>query len=425
MSRLRTRALALAALATVLVTVLVLATRGGGPDGQQVVAQFESTMGLIKGAPVKLGGVPVGKVESVTLGSGDVPEAVLHVGSDVVLHEGMRADLRLDSQAGQLNRFVEITTGQGRELPERSRLPLASTDQPVELDDALSGLTPDARDDVRSIVAALDDTLKDNGGRLSATLAESSKSLKEVAGLADVLADDAAPLSRLVTSSNKIVAALAADPDGLQSTADQLAATLRVTASRQREIASSVDELAPSLKAARSALDNGRAAVPELEAVLNDARPAAAQARKSAPQLAAALQAAPEALAAAEQLAVQAPGNLKAMRPVTKQAAPVVKNLPAALDKFLPILDQMRARAPDALGWLPLLGDALANYDENGHGGQLMLVLGTPPNTPVKADENKAGLLEAPYDRTPGSLAGEPWTTWRDSLLSTQPKGGK
>ena len=80
----------------------------------------------------------------------------------------------------------------------------------------------------------------------------------------------------------------------------------------------------------------------------------------------------------------------------------------------------MRARAPDALGWFPLLGDALANYDENGHGARLMLILNPAPEQEAPSDTPAAGLLAAPFERLPGMLSGEPWRNFRESMLSAE-----
>jgi len=413
-------------LALTLVTAVCVAilTEPRTPGGQRIVARFDAVNGLIAGAPVSLGGVPAGRVESVGLGPGDEPQVVMRLDRGAVLHAGATADLRLQSQVGQLNRYIEVTTGSGAPLRDGAVLQGSQTDQPVEIDDALSTLTPATRQNVRRLATSLDATLRGHGDDLAAAVAHGGAQLDQVSRLASVLADDGPALSILVSSGRKITGALASDPEGLQGTADQLASTLRVTARNQAAVGASVASLEPSLRSARTALDGARAAVPDVRGLLDEAAPAARQARTSAPVLAAALHVAPEALAAAQQLAVQAPAQLTALRPLVKQAKPVVAQLPSALKQFLPVLDQMRARAPDALGWLPMLGDALANYDENGHGARLMLITAPAPDDPVAADEQKPGLLEAPFDRVPGVLAGEPWRDFRSSMLSDQPQAG-
>ena len=87
------------------------------------------------------------------------------------------------SQAGQLNRYVEMTSGSGRVLGDGAVLGLDVTDQPVELDDALSMLTPELRTDVRRISASLDRGLRGHGGDLSASLKHADGALRETNAL--------------------------------------------------------------------------------------------------------------------------------------------------------------------------------------------------------------------------------------------------
>ena len=405
----------------VLVLGAVLLLSGGGPSGQQLTVRFEAATGLIKGAEVRAGSVKVGVVEEVTLGDDDRPEVTVVLEEDYVVHEGATADLRMLSQAGQLNRYVEMTSGSGRPLGDGAVLGLDVTDQPVELDDALGTLTPEVRTDVRRITASLDRGLRGHGGDLSATLRHSDRALRETNKLVADLAADGPALRRLVRESHTLTGELAQDPEGLQAVADRLAGTLATTARRQQELGATVDGLGPGLRGAHRALDELNDTTPELRRLARAAGPAAQEIREQAPTIRRLLDAAPPALEAAQELTEVAPAQLEAMRPLLREAAPVVRRLPGALQQFAPILDEMRARAPDALGWLPLLGDALSNFDVNGHAARLMFIASPAPETTVKADENKAGLLEAPFDRVPGAVGDQPWREFADSFIGDKP----
>lgn len=407
-----------AALAVVWIACLLLLIIPAAPTGQRVTARFQFAGGLIAGAPVTVAGVPAGRIEKIGLGEGDIPEVTFRLEDGVRLRQGARADLRIGSQAGQLNRSVELTLGSGEPLPDGAVLPTGRTDEPVELDDALSMLTPKMRRDARTVAASLDRTLSGAGPDLGDAIAASAEQIDEIEGLASVLADDGPLISRLVAEGRQVAGAVAAERESIGGATDRLADTLAVTARRRNELRSSVDQLAPALRAATAALDEGRSALPPIRTALKQARPAARQAKETAPALAGALAAAPEALAASEQLAAQAPGQLRAIEPVVRSAQPVVRDLPETLDRFLPVLEEMRAFAPDALGWFPMLGDALASYDENGHGARLMLVLEPAPNKPAPEDVQQPGLLAAPFKRTPGVLTNEPWRDFRQSMLS-------
>lgn len=405
----------------VLIVGTLILLPGAGPSGQQITVRFDSSTGLIKGAEVRAGAVRVGTVEEVTLGADDKPEVTLRLEDDYVVHEGATADLRMLSQAGQLNRYVEMTSGSGRVLGDGAVLDLDSTDQPVDLDDALSTLTPEVRADVRSIVASLDRGLTGHGDDLSRALDHSDRALRETNELVADLAADGPALRRLVRESSALVSELAEDPQSLQAAADRLAGTLAVTARRQQELGQTVDGLGPGLRGARRALDELNATTPQLRALAKDAGPAAREIRRQAPTVRRLLEVAPEALEGAQDLTETAPAQLEAMLPLLREARPVVEQLPNALRQFAPVLDEMRARAPDALGWLPLLGDSLSNYDVNGHAARFMFIAEPAPDTKVGPTEQKPGKLAAPYDRVPGLAGGQPWLDFEKSFVGGTP----
>jgi hypothetical protein len=82
-----------------------------------------------------------------------------------------------------------------------------------------------------------------------------------------------------------------------------------------------------------------------------------------------------------------------------------------------PVFDQLRVRAPDVLGWLPLLGDVTANYDLNGHGALVIPQLRPPVQRLVSRPSCAPGLVPRPYERTPGQLACDPWTDYAKSFV--------
>lgn len=390
-------------------------------SGQWVVAQFESVNGLIEGAPVRSGGLRVGSIEAVTLNADEVPEVKLRLDDGYVVHDGATADLGMLSQAGQLNRYVELSRGRGRPLGNGATIGLEQTDQPVELDDALGTLTPAVRADVQRIVAGVDRGLAGRGGDISATLKHSDRALRETSDLIADLAADGPALRRLVQASQTLVTELARDPDDLQGTANELARTLAVTAARQQELAATVDGLAPGMRGVRRSLDEFGAAIPDLRRLSRNARPAAREIKLTAPTLVRLLEAAPAGLESLEQLAREAPPRLTATRPLLRDLEPLLVRLPGVLKDFGPILDAFRATAPDTFGFLTLLNDATANFDVNGHGLRLATIFGSPPAGEASPANNGEGKLPAPFNRLPGANANDPWTDYRKSFIGDLP----
>lgn len=400
---------------------VVILTSDDGPSGQRIDIRFEATTGLIAGAEVRAGSVNVGRVEKVTLGPDDVPVVTVRLEDDYVVHETATADVRMLSQAGQLNRYVEMTSGDGRQLGDGAVIDLERTDQPVELDDALGTLTPEVRADLRRITASLDRSLQGRGKDLSASVRHGDRALRETSKLVADLAADGPALKRLLQESNTLVTELAQDPEGLQALADRTAGTLAVTARRQQELAATVDGLPDGLRGARRALDEVNGTTPRLRRLARAAGPAAREIRAQAPTIRQLLEVAPDALAAAQTLTEDAPPKLQEIRPGLRESGAVFARLPRTLKQFAPVLDEMRARAPDAFGWLALLGDSLGNFDVNGHAARFMFIATPPPDQRAPADEVKPGLLDAPFDRVPGSLGGEPWYDFRKSFVGDRP----
>jgi hypothetical protein len=128
--------------------------------------------------------------------------------------------------------------------------------------------------------------------------------------------------------------------------------------------------------------------------------------------------------AEARRLAAPLREQLRALRPVLDAALPVARRLPAVLDGLTPLLDHMRARAPEIVGFFTLLGDATSNYDVNGN---LVRVSSIPIQLPrhpneIDASSDAAGALVRPFDRNPGTAEGEPWERyWRSFIGGGRP----
>lgn len=413
----RAPALVLAAILALALGAVLL--RGGGDAGSRTVeAVFESTNGLIEGGQVRAGGLQIGTVEDVRLGDDGYPHVRLRIGSGYEVRRGATADLRLASQAGQLNRFVSIANGRGERLPDGATLGLARTDQPVELDDALSALTPRVREQVRVLVTRTARTLEGRAPDIARTLRHSGQALDEVAGLLGDVGADRAALRQLVTRADAATAQLAAQPAQLEAVVDRAARLLDVAAARRAETGQALDRLPGALDAARRTLTRAAGQVPALRDALRRVGAAAGPITALAVELGRTARASPQAFGEARALVRAFRQDGRTLQTVLHEAGPVVDAARPALTQLNPVLDQLRPRVADALGWLTLLGDASANYDAAGHGIRVMGVL---PEVSRRLTSSSAdctsGLLRRPFDRIPGTLACDPWTGYLDSFV--------
>jgi phospholipid/cholesterol/gamma-HCH transport system substrate-binding protein len=168
-------------------------------------------------------------------------------------------------------------------------------------------------------------------------------------------------------------------------------------------------------------LARGRALLPAAGRLVDAAAPVAAQLPAAAGELADATTAARPALRSARAAVAAAPAGLRALARLLRGAAPVLEQLVPALRRSGPMLDQLRVRLPDAFSFFANWADFTANYDANGHGARVGIVLPPTSTKALAPSADGAGQLRPPYLRTPGSLEGEPWTDYAKSFVA----GGK
>jgi len=411
----RRPAVATAALTIVLVTTVLL-LRGSGTI--EVIAVFERAHGLIPGGLVVSNGVPVGEVADIGIGDDGLPHVRLRVDDDLHLREGARADLRLRSNSGELNRVVALSRGEGAALGDGAVIPVARTESPVELDDVLGTLEPAMRNDVRAVLAGLDDATTGLQDEFRTGLRHSATALAESASLVQGVTRDGAALRQLVTSGRVAADTLATNRAGLGATVAELAGLLRMTAARDDELRATVQALPAGLRGPRLALDEVRAAIPALRALVRAADPVSRELGPTARELAPTLRAATPTLRALNGLLRDAPAGLAALRPLLRAARPLAERLTPTLTAAGPALDQLRVFTPELAGFLGGWSQAASTYDAAGHAVRLMPSQAPIPTTEREATSLDPGYLAAPFLRTPGALVRQPWTDYRSSFLS-------
>lgn len=191
-TRSRGRALARrAALAAALVTLTAgcsttmrdLPIPGTGVSGDtiEVKAQFEDALNLAVGAPVKVNGVDMGKVDRIEVDD-FTAEASLTLEADAGLREGARARLRYTTPLGEL--FVDVTNpAEGAELGDGAVLEIADTDTAPSVEDALAQasllINGGGLEQLQTVTEELNTALDGNEGDYRALLRKASTFLTE------------------------------------------------------------------------------------------------------------------------------------------------------------------------------------------------------------------------------------------------------
>jgi phospholipid/cholesterol/gamma-HCH transport system substrate-binding protein len=413
--RRRSRLIAFAAVAVAALAVALVVSRSTGT--YEVNAVFDQVHGLVDGGKVQAGGVQVGEVTKIELGSDGLPHVRMRVDDDFRLRRGSVAEVRFFSVAGELNRYVALHQGRGPELSDGATLGLAASDQPVEIDQVLSTLDPSTRRNVRGLLSRLDASLEGRGTDIAKTLQSSGPALQNTADLLADVSSDGAALRTAVSRTQVVVGELARDPGALSEAADRMAELLGTTARRADELRTGLRLLPGAIRQPRLALNRLDAAVGDLRSLVSAASPGVAQLVPAARELSGALSAGRPALAQAASFTKTAPADLRRLSPLLGTAKPVLQTLAPVLSASNPILDNARVRLPDFFSFFSNWADFTANYDAAGHAARVGLVFAPAPLNPIGPGEAKPGHLLAPFLRQPGVLEGEPWTDYDKSFV--------
>jgi phospholipid/cholesterol/gamma-HCH transport system substrate-binding protein len=405
-----------------LVVIAALILTSGSAATYTAKATFANVNGLVRTGNVEVAGFKIGDITDISVRIGGYPTVTMQISTSYRLRQGARAVIELGSLAGQLNRYIAISNGTGPVLPDGATIPLSHTDQPVEIDQFLSALDPKTRTELRNLLRDVVHALDHRGPDIERALQYSAQAFNQTANLLGDVAADGNSLGMLVTRAGQGAQALANEPADAQATIDQLSRLLQVTANRQTAVTQSLQR-APaaftSLDASLRALDSSR---PILTRLLSTADPAlraidpfAHALRDIAPVSVPVFKTTLSLVSAFRQYS-------PAIQSLFAQPLPqTLHNLGTGLVGFNPVFDHLRARAPDVLGWIPLLGDVTSNFNASGHGWLVLAYPRPAPQRPIRSPTCASGWLLRPFDRVPGELACDPWLNYYKTFVG----GGK
>jgi virulence factor Mce-like protein len=219
-------------------------------DGKRYITiDFEQTNSVYKGSDVKILGVPVGKVETLTP-RGDVVRAKVSYSGDVKLPNDVKAVVVSPSIVG--DRFIQLAPAYsgGAVLKDHAYLPVGRTAVPIELDqvyqslDDLSvALGPEGANKEGSLSKLIDGSAKQldgqgaqlnetihNFGKLSTTLSNNKDelfgSLREVEEFVKLLKSNDSAVRSFNDSTAQVSTVLAGEREDLKETLRQLSLAL-------------------------------------------------------------------------------------------------------------------------------------------------------------------------------------------------------
>jgi phospholipid/cholesterol/gamma-HCH transport system substrate-binding protein len=379
----RSAAIGLGSLAVVIVLILGILTgslRGifSGASQRTIRAMFASTEELKGGAPVKLDGVLVGNVKSISLDPGaraatvtmsvDNSAGPVYADATAVLRD--RTVL-----GGALS--VALTRGTATAGTLTGVIPESRTTNQIELEDVTSVVQGGAKQGLvtmpRELAKALGDPAQP--ARDLATLNKVASAANTGLGALRGQVPDS-DLEQLVTATASTMHTLTKPAGDLQSLVSGAAATVSVTGARSGDLRSTIDQ-------APAALASTRLTLSQLDATLTLADPLISHLQSPAAAVAPSLRDLHPTLTGADQLLRKAVPLLSALRPAltslasaSQQGLPLVNSLVPSLDSLsntvLPYLNavdpETQHTAAEMIGpTFEGVGGATGQEDANGH----------------------------------------------------------
>lgn len=219
------------------------------PANHRFTAYFSSAVGLFSGSDVRVLGVKVGEIDSVTP-MGTMVRVVIEVDRDTRLP----AEVGAVSVAPSLvsDRYVQLTpayTG-GDQLADGAEIPRERTANPLELDElyeSLNRLTTALGPDGANADGALSDFIEVQSDVLEGNGATFNQTINELSAAARTLSDSRVDLFATVDNLSTFTAALAANDTQVRQFNDRLADVSDFLAGERADLAESLQQLSIAL----------------------------------------------------------------------------------------------------------------------------------------------------------------------------------
>ncbi|HEY4278398.1 MAG TPA: MlaD family protein [Conexibacter sp.] len=267
--------------------------------GYQVNAVFRSANNLRPGSPVRIAGVNVGRVKSVSryrdTNLSQVKMEISHEGLPIHTDATFKIRPRIFLEG---NFFVDVRPGTpgSPDVPSGGTVGDAQTSTPVQLDEVLTALQSDSREDLQNVLkeygAALND--KPTGAQdarlppsvrgltgaqaINRSYDNAGPALKGGAVVTDaLLGEDPGDISRTIAAIAKLSRGLGSRESALQDLIVNFNLTAAAFANQSGALSDTIRLLGPTLSTARDALQSVDAALPPTRAFAKEILPGVKQ----------------------------------------------------------------------------------------------------------------------------------------------------
>lgn len=413
------RLLAPAALAAaVLIGAIVLLSGSRGAGSHKLGVTIREATNVVPGQPVKIAGVPVGKVTAIEPVDGGRAARIRLELEDKgwPVTRDSRMQLRWGGTASFANRYIDLVPGEdgARTLPDGGTFPAARFAVPVEFDSLLRAFDAKTRADVSGFIDNAGPAFAAAKPGLAETLDNAPAALEQGGkALGDLDADNAA-LDTLVKSTDRVLASVQSAEPGIRELLDGAGTTFDAIADESDTLRRDLDMAPATLRQARGTLGRANPTLVSAQGLVRDIAPGVTELRRIARPLS-------SVLTTVERVGPDAEATLASVRAAVPDLNPLLRRVRVLSPEIESIgrgsvkaLKCIRPYTPDGFAFFTNWGDFLSTTD-----GKDRLIRAQVQNygpafsnaSPYNARQMKELFpdIEYGFPRPPGTNAGQPW----------------
>lgn len=412
---------AVAALLIVAGVVTYLVTRSSSYEYR---LDFRDAGQLVTGDLVRIGGTPVGTVNSIKLTSNGLAQIGISVSSDYgPLHQGTTAVIRSPGLTSVASRYIDITPAPSFQptLANNTVIGTAHTQGIVDIDQVFDALNANTREGLRRVIRGFGEWYHGKSAQANLTAQYFPPALSAYTKLFSQIDASTPTLKEFVSQTSQALGAIDAHSPQLTDMISQARVTATALASDNSSLTKALGNLPGALEHGSQAFVRLRTqALPALTRLVNSTQPVIKPLSGFLPKLNPVLQRAVPTFALLRQL-FDKPGPhndlVDALIELPTVANQIKRDFPhaiKALHEGTPIFEFARPYIPDLVAWIVNWDGIFAPYDANGHYARTVPVLGNfnfsdsaqgGTLTQVPASQRGSGpnLITGFLQRCPGS----------------------
>lgn len=402
---------------TLLVAVTVLAAASvvwlrERDDGKKMItAVFANASPLVSGNEVRLYGMKVGTVGSISLVNGKAHVRLDLDESAPSLHRDARAVIRPVSLLGE--RYVELKAGTDESafMSGRPVIPASRTSSAVDLDQVLNSLDDPTSASSAALITTLGEGMNGRGADAAAAMKALEPAMTQSGELSDILKQQNRVLTRLIDSASGSTRALAGNRG---KTLDKVVAsankTLSTVSRNRKALDGALQRLPQTMAKARRTLAHFGGVADDTSSMLRDVRPVTDDLTDITSELRRFADAADPALARLPKVLNRLNKMLEQARPVVNQLVPASKDLRSASSSVRPLGEDLLKHKSGTPSHLENLLTGAANWGmtTSGYDGLSHYFRGVVGVTPETLRNTAAGALPATGPLDQGNMPKDP-----------------